>query len=86
MQRPLERLTVIIPTISRPLFVRRQIDYWSNFDAQVRILDCASAQIDLSDKRDTPSNIRYIHQPVKFNEQLAKCFQPHFTRICLFAS
>lgn len=71
MQTPLQRLTVIIPTISRPLFVRRQIDYWSNFDAQVRILDGASAPIDLSDKRDIPSNIRYIHQPVKFNERLA---------------
>lgn len=71
MQTPLQRLTVIIPTISRPLFVRRQIDYWSNFDAQVRILDGALAPIDLSDKRDIPSNVRYIHQPVKFNERLA---------------
>jgi len=44
----LSKLTVVIPTISRPEFVKRQIIFWSQFDAQVRILDGAKTPIDTS--------------------------------------
>ena len=67
----LARLTVIIPTISRPSFVRRQIRYWSALNAQVRILDGATDPIDLSDFQSIPPHVRYIHRPVRFNERLA---------------
>lgn len=71
MRNNLERLTVIIPTISRPMFVRRQIAYWSALDAQVRILDGATTPIDLSDLHPIPKHVQYIHRPIRFNERLA---------------
>ena len=71
MPDELSRLTVVIPTISRPQFVRRQIVYWSQFDAQVRILDGASEPIDFADLGSIRPNIKYLHQPSKFNERLA---------------
>lgn len=67
----LSRLTVIIPTISRPDYVRRQIKYWLQTDAQVRILDGALVAIDLGEFDLTDTNVRYIHLPVNFNERLA---------------
>jgi len=67
----LSRLTVIIPTISRPDYVRRQIKYWLQTDAEVRILDGASVPIDLKEFDLSNKNVRYIHMPVKFNERLA---------------
>lgn len=72
MPDELSRLTVVIPTISRPRFVRRQIVYWSQFDAQVRILDGASEPIDVADLGPIRPNIKYLHQLSKFNERLAK--------------
>ena len=71
MRNNLKRLTVIIPTISRPMFVRRQIAYWSALDAQVRILDGATTPIDLSDLHPIPKHVQYIHRPIRFNERLA---------------
>lgn len=68
-------LTVVIPTISRPLFVRRQVRYWSAFDAQVVILDGAQCPIDDPTLENLPSNIRYIHWPVKFNERLSRAHE-----------
>lgn len=67
----LSRLTVIIPTISRPDYVRRQIKYWLQTDAEVRILDGARVPLDLKEFDLTYTNVRYIHMPVNFNERLA---------------
>jgi glycosyltransferase domain-containing protein len=67
----LGRLTVIIPTISRPMFVMRQISYWSELEAQVRIIDGALSPIDLSRVEPLPENIKYLHQPSRFNDRLA---------------
>ena len=64
-------LTVVIPTISRPLFVRRQVSYWAEFDAQVVILDGAANSIRDQLPNDIPQQIRYIHQPIKFNQRLS---------------
>lgn len=67
----LSRLTIIIPTISRPDYVRRQIKYWLQTDAEVRILDGALVPIDLKEFDLTHTNVRYIHMPVNFNERIA---------------
>jgi len=67
----LSRLTIIIPTLSRPDYVRRQVKYWSQTDAEVRILDGAMVPIDLTEFDITRPNVRYIHMPVNFNERLA---------------
>jgi glycosyltransferase domain-containing protein len=71
----LSRLTVVIPTISRPDFVKRQIAFWSQFDAQVRILDGASTAIDLSQFGQIPENVQYFHEPQKFNERLSNAWK-----------
>ena len=71
----LSRLTVVIPTISRPEFVKRQIVFWSQFDAQVRILDGAATAIDLSQFSQIPENVQYFHEPQKFNERLSNAWK-----------
>jgi glycosyltransferase domain-containing protein len=73
--RNLSDLTIIIPTISRPLFIRRQVRYWSSLNAQVVILDGAqNSNLDPC-LQDLPSHIRYIHQPSKFNVRLSTASQ-----------
>jgi glycosyltransferase domain-containing protein len=71
----LSRLTVVIPTISRPEFVKRQVTFWSQFDAQVRILDGAATAIDLSQFGQIPGNVQYFHEPQKFNERLSNAWK-----------
>jgi glycosyltransferase domain-containing protein len=71
----LSRLTVVIPTISRPEFVKRQITFWSQFDAQVRILDGAATAIDLSQFGQISENVHYFHEPQKFNERLSNAWK-----------
>lgn len=71
----LSRLTVVIPTISRPEFVKRQITFWSQFDAQVRILDGAVTAINLSQFGVIPENVQYFHEPHKFNERLSNAWK-----------
>jgi glycosyltransferase domain-containing protein len=66
---------VVIPTISRPEFVKRQIVFWSQFDAQVRILDGAATAIDLSQFGQIPGNVQYFHEPQKFNERLSNAWK-----------
>ena len=68
----LNRVTIIIPTISRPEFVKRQITFWSRYDAQIRILDGAQSAIDLSSFGTLPTNIQYLHELKRFNERLAE--------------
>jgi glycosyltransferase domain-containing protein len=71
----LSRLTVVIPTISRLEFVKRQITFWSQFDAQVRILDGSIEPIDVSQFGLIPTNIQYLHQPRNFNERLSNAWK-----------
>ena len=71
----LSRLTVVIPTISRPEFVKRQITFWLQFDAQVRILDGAATAIDLSQFGQISGNVQYFHEPQKFNERLSNAWK-----------
>ena len=71
----LSRLTVVIPTISRPEFVKRQVTFWLQFDAQVRILDGSIEPIDVSQFGLIPTNIQYLHQPHSFNERLSKAWK-----------
>ena len=71
----LSRLTVVIPTISRPEFVKRQIVFWSQFDAQVRILDGSIVPLDVAQIGSLPTNIQYLHQPQRFNERLSNAWK-----------
>ena len=71
----LSKLTVVIPTISRPEFIKRQIIFWSQFDAQVRILDGAKTPIDTSQLGLLPKNIQYLHEPQRFNDRLSNAWK-----------
>jgi glycosyltransferase domain-containing protein len=75
MKSGLSRLTVVIPTISRPEFIERQIIFWSQFDAEVRILDGSSVPFNPSKLGEIPKNIQYLHEPFKFNERLSNAWK-----------
>jgi len=77
----LSSLTVIIPTVSRPMFVLRQFRYWRISDAQVVILDGAKSPIQIPKDLESP-NIRYIHTGTSFNERLAMAGQYVVTPYC----
>ena len=66
----LSNLTIVIPTISRPLFVLRQFEYWGETDAQIVILDGAASPIDIP-RTLLRSNVRYVHTGTRFNVRLA---------------
>lgn len=68
-------LTVVIPTISRPLFIRRQVRYWSSLNAHVVILDGATERNTDPCLNALPAHVSYIHQPVKFNQRLSTASQ-----------
>ena len=70
----LAQITIIIPTVARPEFVRRQFAYWGETDANVFILDGADKPIAIP-SAETAQNVRYIHTGTKFNERLATASQ-----------
>ena len=77
----LSELTVVIPTVSRPLFVIRQFEYWRELNAQVVILDGAMEPIDIPTELKS-SNIHYMHTGTRFNERLATAGQHVSTKYC----
>jgi glycosyltransferase domain-containing protein len=77
----LSELTIVIPTVSRPLFILRQHEYWRDTDARVVILDGASSPISIPSSVQSP-NIRYIHTGTRFNERLSTASQYVNTKYC----
>jgi glycosyltransferase domain-containing protein len=77
----LNELTVVIPTVSRPLFVLRQFEYWGKTDANIVILDGAQTPINIPEELKKP-NIRYMHTGSRFNERLATAGKYINTRYC----
>ena len=77
----LSEVTIVIPTVSRPLCVLRQHEYWQDTDAQIVILDGASSPIAIPPILQSP-NIRYIHTGTRFNERLATASQYVNTKYC----
>lgn len=77
----LSDLTVVIPTVSRPLFVVRQFEYWRELNAQVVILDGATEPVDVPSELRSP-NIQYLHTGTRFNERLATAGQYVNTKYC----
>ena len=70
MYTGLSNLTIVVPTISRPLFVLRQFEYWGETDAQVLILDGAASPIEIPRDLQRP-NVRYVQTGTRFNVRLA---------------
>ena len=77
----LSELTIVIPTVSRPLFILRQHEYWRDTDARIVILDGASSPISVPSSLQSP-NIQYIHTGTRFNERLATASQYVNTKFC----
>ena len=63
-------LTLVIPAYNRPAYLERQIDFWSQTDVKLCILDGSreSAPQALIDRMG--SNVYYRHLPIGFNERL----------------
>lgn len=78
----LSDLSIVIPTISRPLFVLRQFEYWGETDANVIILDGAAAPISIPDELRRP-NVRYVHTGTRFNSRLATAENYVTTKYCV---
>ena len=77
----LSELTIVIPTVSRPLCVLRQHEYWRETDARIVILDGAANPISIPPTLQSP-NIRYIHTGTRFNERLSSASQYVNTKYC----
>ena len=78
----LSELTIVIPTVSRPLFILRQHEYWRGTDARIVILDGASSPISIPSSLQSP-NIQYIHTGTRFNERLSSASQYVNTKYCV---
>jgi glycosyltransferase domain-containing protein len=63
-------LTLVIPAYNRPAYLERQIDFWSQTDVKLCILDGSreSAPQVLIDRMGP--NVYYRHLPIGFNERL----------------
>lgn len=77
----LQRLTIIIPTVSRPAFVLRQFEYWRNTGPQVFVLDGARTPIEIPAEL-LADNMHYVHTGTKFNERLSTAGQYVKTEFC----
>ena len=67
----LSRLTIIIPTFGRSIFVRRQIQFWSDLPVRVAIIDGSPEPI--SDLEQTlTGNISYVHMGSDFQSRMLK--------------
>jgi glycosyltransferase domain-containing protein len=84
MNENLSRVTLIIPTIARPDFVRRQFVFWSQYPVRVVILDGAKTPVNLGDLPKTVSNVRYELTGTHFNERLATAEKYIETEFCAF--
>lgn len=79
----LSQLTVVVPTVSRPLFVLRQFEYWRTSNAQILILDGASAPISIPQALKS-NNIRYVHTGTSLNHRLSSAQAYIHTKYCIW--
>jgi len=68
----LNLLSIVIPTYNRPLFILRQVQYWSGYPVRVYILDGSKEGIAQSVYETFSSNIVYMHMPCTIEERLDK--------------
>lgn len=57
----LDKVSIVIPTYSRPFYAMRAIEFWSAYSATVYILDGSGLPLSESFLRKTDDNIKYIH-------------------------
>lgn len=66
----LKKLSIIIPTYNRKSFALRCIEYWSEKEPTVIILDGSKNKIDDLNLKNIGQNIKYIHLPTGYYHRL----------------
>lgn len=67
----LARVTIIVPTFSRPDSVQRQVEFWADRGPRVVILDGSSMSMSDEFRSTLPANIKYFHSNLSFSERRA---------------
>jgi len=78
----LSRISIVIPTYKRPLFVLRQYKYWRDTDAQVVVLDGSPQPLVIPETLSS-ANLRYVHSGKSFVERLKSASQYVLTPYCI---
>lgn len=60
-------LTIVIPSFGRQEFLARQIEYWTNSQARILILDGSPSRMPF---QPSPANVDYRYVPVDFFERM----------------
>jgi glycosyltransferase domain-containing protein len=63
-------LTLVIPAYNRPAYLERQIDFWSQTDVKLCILDGSQESASQALINRMGPNVYYRHLPIGFNERL----------------
>jgi glycosyltransferase domain-containing protein len=63
----LSKLTVLVLSKNRPFFLKRQIDFWKTASVRMIVLDGSNVAILNQNEIINHPNIRYIHDPNKYN-------------------
>jgi glycosyltransferase domain-containing protein len=66
----LNNLTIIVPTFKRQKFALRLMDYWSDKDAVILVLDGSPEPINKPLLSHYPDNISYVHKPESIYERI----------------
>ena len=68
--KSLADLTLVIPAYNRPAYLERQIDFWSQTDVKLCILDGSKESAPQALINRMGTNVYYRHLPIGFNERL----------------
>jgi glycosyltransferase domain-containing protein len=60
----LKKLTLLVLTLNRQKFALRNMQYWSNRDAALIVLDGSNSSIDPNHLEGLGENIKYLHMPI----------------------
>ena len=66
----LKELTIIIPVSNKKTFLVRNMNFWSQYEATLFVLDGGKCKIDDSIISKVGDNIRYYYLPISLNDQL----------------
>lgn len=84
-QTGLSDLTIVVPTYQRPVYVRRQFEYWCGTDAKVVILDGSPERMDMPGDLKS-DNVKYVHTGTPFAERLSTAGRYVNTKYCVMLS
>lgn len=68
----LKDLTIVINTYNRKKFIMRALNYWSNFNVNILVLDGSELSIEDKFIKNFSDNIRYIHHPSTVRDRMLR--------------